>query len=132
MTQSRHISVSVAAAASRVYAYASDPSQLPAWAAGLATSTMEQVDGQWFAQSPMGRVRVDFTGPNELGVLDHTATLPGGEQVLNPMRVISDGTGCEVVFTIRQRPGMSERQFDDDCRAVAADLNTLRALMERS
>jgi hypothetical protein len=93
---------------------------------------MEQVGGHWFAQSPMGRVRVDFTGPNDLGVLDHIVTLPGGEQVLNPMRVISDGTGCEVVFTIRQRPGMSEQQFDDDCRAVAADLDTLRALMERS
>ncbi len=132
MTQSRHISVSIAATPARVYAYASDPSQLPAWAAGLAQSTMEQVGGQWFAQSPMGRVRVSFTGPNDLGVLDHIVTLPGGEQVLNPMRVISDGTGCEVVFTIRQRPGMSEQQFDDDCRAVAADLDTLRALMERS
>ncbi len=132
MTQSRHISVSIAATAARVYAYASDPSQLPAWAAGLAQSSMEQVGGQWFTQSPMGRVRVNFTGPNDLGVLDHIVTLPGGEQVLNPMRVISDGTGCEVVFTIRQRPGMSEQQFDDDCRAVAADLDRLRALMERS
>jgi len=132
MTPSRHISVSIAATAGRVYAYVADPAQLPAWAAGLAQSTMEQVGDQWFAQSPMGRVRVDFTDANDLGVLDHTVTLPGGEQVLNPMRVIPDGTSCEVVFTIRQRPGMSEQQYDDDCSAVAADLDTLRALMERS
>ncbi len=131
MTRSRHISVSIAATACRVYAFAADPAQLPAWAAGLAQSSMERVGDQWFAQSPMGRVRVDFTGSNELGVLDHTVILPGGEQVLNPMRVIPDGTSCEVVFTVRQRPGMSEQQFDDDCNAVAADLDTLRALMER-
>ncbi len=132
MTQSRHISVSIAATAARVYDYASDPSHLPAWAEGLAQSTMEQVGDQWSAQSPMGRVGVDFVGRNALGVLDHIVTLPSGEQVLNPMRVIPDGTGCEVVFTVRQRPGMSKQQFDDDCRAVAADLETLRALMERS
>ena len=131
MTRSRHISVSIAATACRVYAFAADPAQLPAWAAGLAQSSMERVGDQWFAQSPMGRVRVDFTGTNELGVLDHTVILPGGEQVLNPMRVIPDGTSCEVVFTVRQRPGMSEQQFDDDSNAVAADLDTLRALMER-
>ncbi len=130
MTPSRHISVSIAATASRVYAYAADPAQLPTWAAGLAQSAMEQVGDQWFAQSPMGRVRVAFTDANVLGVLDHTVTLPDGEQVSNPMRVIADGAGCEVVFTVRHRPGMTDQQFDDDCRAVAADLDTLRALQE--
>lgn len=131
MTQSRHISVFIAAPAPTVYAYAADPTRLPTWAAGLAQSSLEHVDDTWFADSPMGRVRVDFTGPNDLGVLDHTVTLPGGEQVLNPLRVIPDGTGCEVVFTVRQRAGMSEESFEDDCRAVAADLDALRSLIER-
>lgn len=88
MTLSRHISVSIAAPAATTYAYAADPANLPTWAAGLARTTIEQVDGHWVAASPMGRVRVDFTPANNLGVLDHTVTLPSGEQVLNPLRVI--------------------------------------------
>ena len=130
MTPSRHISVSIAAPAAAAYAYAADPAHLPAWAAGLAQSTVEQVDDHWVAESPMGRVRVAFTPANDLGVLDHTVTLPSGEQVLNPLRVIPDGEGCEVVFTVRQRPGLSADDFEGDCRAVLADLETLRSLLE--
>lgn len=130
MTSSRHISVSIAAPPLVVYAYAADPTHLPAWAAGLARTTIEQVDGHWIAQSPMGQVRVDFTAPNDLGVLDHTVTLPDGEQVLNALRVLPDGAGSEVVFTVRRRAGMSEQDFERDCEAVAADLQVLASVVE--
>lgn len=132
MTSSRHLSVAIAAPAQVVYAYAADPAHLPTWAAGLARTSIEQVDGAWIAQSPMGQVRVDFTAPNDLGVLDHTVTLPDGEQVLNAMRVIPDGEGCEVVFTVRRRAQMSQADFEHDCQAVAADLRTLASLAERA
>ncbi len=45
----------------------------------------------------MGRVALAFVPRNDFGVLDHDVTLPSGETVYNPMRVIADGTGCEVV-----------------------------------
>jgi hypothetical protein len=131
MPPSRHISVFVAASAEDVYAYAADPRHLPAWAAGLARSTVEQAGGHWVVESPMGPVRVDFAPANDLGVLDHTVTLPDGEQVLNPLRVIPDGEGCEIVFTVRHRAGVSEADFERDCRAVLTDLETLQALLER-
>lgn len=131
MTASRHLGVAIAAPAGAVYAYAADPSHLPTWAAGLAGTAVEQVDGGWYADSPMGRVRVDFVEPNDLGVLDHVVTLPGGERVLNPLRVLPDGDGCEVVFTCRRRPGVSREEFEQDCRAVAADLEALRSVVER-
>lgn len=130
MTPSRHLSVSIAAPARPVYDFAADPTHLPTWAAGLAHSAVEQVGDAWFVLSPMGRVRVDFVEPNDLGVLDHTVTLPGGEAMLNVMRVIPDGADCEVVPTVRHRPDMTDQQFEDDCTAVAADLSALRALME--
>ncbi len=34
---------------------------------------LRQVDDQWVADSPLGRVVVSFVGPNELGVADHAA-----------------------------------------------------------
>ena len=46
------------------------------------------------------------------------------------MRVIPAGQDCEVVFTLRRRPGMSDAEFSDDAGAVAADLARLRRNLE--
>jgi hypothetical protein len=128
--ESRHISVSIARAAGEVYRYASSPANLPDWAAGLGDS-IEEVDGRWVAQSPMGRVVVAFVAENDLGVLDHRVTLPSGETVYNPMRVIPEGEGSEVVFTVRRRAGMSDEDLRRDAEAVSADLAALKRLLER-
>ncbi|GAA3098211.1 SRPBCC family protein [Streptomyces rectiviolaceus] len=129
-TASRHLSVRIDRTAEDVYAFASDPMNMPAWAHGLGRS-IKKIDGQWVAESsPMGRVVVTFVPRNELGVLDHDVTLPSGETVYNPLRVISDGTGCEVVFTLRQQPGTSDADFERDAGMVAADLDRLRQLTE--
>lgn len=126
---SRHISTHIDRPAGEVYAYASNPANLPEWAQGLGGS-IDRIDGQWIAESPMGRVVVAFAKENELGVLDHDVTLPSGEVVYNPVRVIADATGCEVVFTLRRQPGMSDADFWRDGDAVAADLSALKHVME--
>ncbi|GAB3562278.1 SRPBCC family protein [Spelaeicoccus albus] len=127
---SRHISVTIERPAADVYTYAADPSNLPQWAAGLANSAVEFDDGEWVAESPMGRVRVSFARRNDFGVLDHTVTLPSGESVFNPLRVISYGDSCEVVFTVRRRPSMTEAEFDSDADAVSRDLASLKRRCE--
>ncbi|MHA3704637.1 SRPBCC family protein [Jatrophihabitans sp. YIM 134969] len=129
---SRHVSTTVAASAAEVYALASDPARLSDWAAGLAATPLHQDGGTWVADAPFGRVTVEFAPPNAFGVLDHVVTMPDGEQVLNPMRVVPWGDDrCEVVFTVRQRAGMTDEAFAADAAAVAADLASLRALVER-
>ncbi|WP_030617303.1 SRPBCC family protein [Streptomyces fulvoviolaceus] len=126
----RHISIHIDRPAEEVYAYASTPSNWPEWAHGLGHS-VEKVDGQWIAESEgLGRVVVAFARKNEFGVLDHDVTLPSGEVIHNPVRVIVDGAGCEVVFTLRRRPGTSDEEFGQDADAVAADLATLKRVME--
>jgi hypothetical protein len=130
MSTSRHLSEHIDRPAQEVYAYASNPANAPEWAAGLAGS-IEQVDGEWVADSPMGRIIIKFAESNEYGVLDHDVTLPSGETGHNPMRVLPDGAGCEVVFTIRQRPGMTDDDFTRDGNAVQADLLTLKNLLEK-
>ena len=64
-------------------------------------------------------------------MFDHNVTLPTGELVHNPIRVHPDGEGCEVVFTVRRRPGMSEEEFARDAGLVAADLARLKGILER-
>ena len=103
-TESRHIGDWIGLPADDVYDYASDPANLPRWAPGLGSS-VENSAGRWFVQTSMGRVGFAFVPRNEYGVLDHDVTLPSGEVVYNPMRVIPDGHGCEVVFTLPAAPG---------------------------
>jgi hypothetical protein len=129
-SRSQHISVGIDRPASTVYDFAADPLNLPKWAAGLAGSTVERDGERWFTDSPMGRVTLAFAPDNDFGVLDHDVTLPTGETVHNPLRVISDGDGCEVVFTLRQRPGVTDDEFQRDADSVAQDLATLKALLE--
>lgn len=126
---SRHLSVRVDRPAREVYEFAADPDHLALWAAGLG-GPVRRSDGGLVVDTPGGAVTVAFVGRNDLGVLDHVVTLPSGERVYNPLRVIPDGAGCEVVFTLRRRPGMSDEAFDDDAAAVLADLATLKRLLE--
>ncbi len=127
---SRHIGVRIERPASEVYEFAADPLNLPRWAAGLAGSTVERDGDRWFTRSPMGRVTFTFAPRNEFGVLDHDVTLPSGQTVRNPLRVIADGDACDVVFTLRRRPEMTDADFERDADAVATDLATLRSVLE--
>jgi hypothetical protein len=91
---------------------------------------VENVDGRWFVETPSGRVGFAFVERNEYGVLDHHVTLPSGELVYNPMRVIPDGDSCEVVFTLRRLPDMSDEDFARDAGLVQADLTRLKHVLE--
>jgi Polyketide cyclase / dehydrase and lipid transport len=131
LLETSHVATSIERSAEEVYSFVSDPRNLPAWAAGLAEQAVERVDGRWVVESPMGRVTVAFAPANPFGVADHDVTLPSGEVVVNPLRVIPNADGCDVVFTVHRRVGTTAAAFDADISAVTADLATLRVLMEQ-
>jgi len=128
-TASSHIGQRIECSARVAYDFASDPANLPAWAAGIGGSITE-VEGQWRVPSPEGDVVVEFVAANDLGVLDHTVVLPDGTSSYNPMRVIADGEACEVVFTLRRQPSMTDDDLARDAAAVAQDLLTLKRVLE--
>jgi hypothetical protein len=130
MSESQQLSTYIERPAAAVYAYVVDPANLPTWAAGLSGS-IEQREGRWFAESPMGEVEVTFVPVNPYFVLDHDVKLPDGTTFNNPMRVIADGTGCEVVFMLRRRPDQSDEDYKADATAIRTDLATLKRLLER-
>ncbi|HEX9398038.1 MAG TPA: SRPBCC family protein [Burkholderiales bacterium] len=107
------LSVSINAEPSRVYEFASNPLNIPKWAAGLA-----------------GAVKVEFVEPNHLGILDHRVTLPSGRSVMVPLRVNAKGSGSEVVFTLIQERGMTDKQFAEDAKLVMKDLAALKKAVE--
>lgn len=125
---SRHVGVRIDRPAAEVYRYAADPAHLPQWAAGLATGIRTEA-GHWYADSPMGPIEIRMAPNNPYGVLDHDVITPDGTVMSNPMRVVADGTGCEVIFTVRRRQ-LTDAEFDRDAAAVLADLQSLKALLE--
>ncbi|TCL73902.1 SRPBCC family protein [Rhizobium sp. BK251] len=113
-----------------VYDFAGEPENMPLWASGLA-SGLERDGDSWIARGVLGTVRVSFVPRNEFGVIDHTVTIESGLRVYNALRVVPNGDGCEVMFTLFRMPGMSDEQFSADADHVLKDLTTLKTLMER-
>jgi hypothetical protein len=113
MLPARHISVSIARPWREVYDFASSPANFPRWADGLD-----------------GEAKVEVSPTNDFGVIDHDVVLPDGTKVHVPLRVIANGNGAEVVFTLFQRDGMSDDEMARDAAMVSRDLAGLKALLE--
>lgn len=127
--RSRTIGVALAMPPDPVYQFVRNLHNLPHWAAGLCQS-IACTDGAWIAQTAAGPLRIEFAPLNPFGVLDHTVTLPDGQQVYVPLRVIANGSGSEILFTLLQTPSLDDRQFAADAAQVEADLLRLKALLE--
>jgi len=129
MSNSKTLSVSVGRKPAEIYDFILDPENLPRWAPAFSQSAIKS-GNEWKVESPDGLVTIRFVERNEFGVLDHWVTMPSGQVVLNPMRVIPNGDGSEVVFTLYQRPGMPDDKFEADAQMVASDLQTLKITLE--
>jgi hypothetical protein len=113
-----------------VYAFAAKPDNMPFWASGLASGLARDGD-DWIADGgTIGNVRVRFAPANDFGVIDHTVTLPDGRIVENALRVVPNGDGAEVMFTLLRQPDMDDAAFESDAAHVARDLDTLAKLIE--
>lgn len=127
--ESRHFSVFINRNVGDVYDFVSNPENFPRWASGLGKS-LKKVHGEWLAETLEGPVKVRFTERNELGVLDHWVIPKPGLQIYIPMRVIPNGSGCELIFTLFRLPDMSDEKFAADAEWVMRDLTALKWLLE--
>jgi hypothetical protein len=100
--------------AGEVYAFVSDPNNLPTWASGLSAA-----------------VKVRFVERNAFGVLDHFVRVDSGPEVYMPMRVFPNGEGAEVLITVFRQPGVSDEKFAEDTHWVRRDLEALKTLLEK-
>jgi hypothetical protein len=127
--QAHNISISIELDFDGVYEFTSRPENFPRWATGLATA-LEPEGDHWVANTPDGQVRVRFTPQNEYGVLDHHVTLPDGAEIYSPMRVVSNGSGSEVIFTLFRTSEMTDETLARDIEWVTNDLGVLKRLLE--
>jgi hypothetical protein len=130
LLQSRTLSISIGCRPDNVYAFVSNPENLPRWAAGLCKSVRKSGAG-WVVETAQGPMNLRFVKSNDLGVLDHYVTPAPGVEVYAPIRVLANGSGSEVLFTLFQLPGMSDEKFAEDSGLVTRDLETLKGVLER-
>jgi hypothetical protein len=129
--EAHHVSVTIARSPDEVYRFTRIIERWPEWAHGIGTSVRPDGDA-WIAKGPLGEVTVRFADDNPFRVLDHDVTLPNGQQFHNAFRVIPNGAGSEVVFSVFRQPGATDQAFREDWQAVDNDLRTLKQLLERS
>lgn len=122
------ISVQIAREPAAVYEYVADLNNLPCWATTFCKAIRKEGDG-WLMESSLGTLAIRLTPENSLGVLDHYLTPPDGETIYVPLRVVANGSGSEVIFTLYRLPGVSEADYAADAVLVRQDLNTLKELL---
>lgn len=128
--EARTITVRIDRPFATVLDFLADPTNWNEWAFGLGKNIRQSKDG-WIADSGGGSARIRFTPRNNFGVVDHTVIRSSGQRVYVPMRLIVNGSGCELLFTLFREPNMSDTQFDSDAEFVQRDLNRLKSLMEK-
>jgi hypothetical protein len=127
--RSKTLSVSIASDPDKVYEFVSNPKNLPKWATTFCRS-VRRSEGEWVIDTPQGPMTIRIVGHNDFGVLDHYVSLTPGTEVMVPMRVVPNGSGSDVIFTLFQSPGMSDEKYAEDIRLVERDLGTLKEILE--
>jgi hypothetical protein len=127
---SRTLSVSIRCSPGKVYEFVTNPENLPKWAQGLGEAVSRQ-GPDWIVDTPQGPMKIRFADKNRFGVMDHYVTTPSGDEVYVPMRVLANGSGSEVLFTLFRLPDVSDEKYAEDMRMVDRDLKALKDLLEK-
>lgn len=126
---SRCLSITIERSFNDAYEFLRQPLNFSRWASGLANS-LHQVDGRWMAGTPEGPMEVRFSAPNAFGVLDHWVYPASGAPIYIPLRLIENGSGCELSLTLFHLPHMTEEKFAADAEWVMKDLKAAKQVLE--
>ena len=129
---SRTLSVSINSKPKAVYEFVLNLENLPRWAKMFCRS-IKLLNGEWIAEILQEQAKVRITKRNDFGILDHYVKLlssPNVDEVFVPMRVVQNGDGSEVIFTIFELAGMAEERYAEDIRMVEQDLKNLKSIIE--
>ncbi len=125
----KNISVSINKPVYQVYQFASNPKNLPSWVEFIKSVTRGAGD-IWMAETDLGNLKIEFAPENEYGIIDHKVTLPDNSTVNNPMRIVANGKGSELIFTLFWMPARTEEEFNQDAKLVESDLKKIKRLLE--
>ena len=128
--KSQTLTISINCDHKKVYEFVSNMENMPRWAKTFCRS-IKKSDGEWVIETSQGPMGIRIAPKNDFGILDHTVIPAPGVEVFVPMRVVPNGSGSEVIFTLFQQAGMSDENFAKDQGMIEQDLATLKQIMEQ-
>ncbi|MBB6735636.1 SRPBCC family protein [Cohnella zeiphila] len=128
--QWKMISVAIERRPEEVYDYAANPEHFPEWATSFCRSVRRSGD-EWEIETAQGTMSLRFAERNPYGILDHYVRGESGPELLNPARVVADGPGSRVIFTVIQPSDRPDAAYAMDFRDAEQDLQTLKRVLER-
>lgn len=129
--ESRTLTITIDHPARAVYDFIREPTNLPRWASGLADEVRHD-DGRWIGTSDFGTVAFAFVPENDFLIADHVVTLSDGTEVGNPVRVLPNDEGADVILTVIREQGQGDEAFANVLATVQTDLDRLRDVLEAS
>ena len=129
--QTKILSVTVTRPYEDVYAFLADLKNYPLWASGLGKLRRRMGANEWLIETlDGGTAQLRLTPANDFGICDHYVAPEDADEIYIPMRVIRNGEGADVIFTLFQGEGMTDAQFKKDEAHVRKDLDALKAHLE--
>jgi ketosteroid isomerase-like protein len=124
-------SVDIQAPFERVFAFLANPINWPHYAVVNLRSASPGENGWFKMVTKFGAGEIRVTPVKELGILDHEWRDPQAHWTV-PARIVPNGDGVTVMYTLFQPPVMTDQQFDHAMKDMDIEMNTLRELMEGS
>ena len=128
------LSVTIDAPVDRVTADLADASTHPEWGTGFFAGPARPVgDGVWKSTVPMmgGEVSMKVDADVDCGRIDlylAPAGAPFGPPL--PIRVIPNGDGCDVLFTLGRFPGQPDEEWTAGLESMQHELANLKVRHE--
>jgi len=121
--------ISIVSPPTAVIGFLRDVYNWKSWAPWIRTIERSS-ERDWVLDTEIGTMKLHFVEPNPFGVLDHVVALASGVRAFNPMRVVPNGRGSELIMVVFHRPQATSEEFERDVAAVRADFARLKVAAE--
>ena len=111
-----------------LFAYVSDPTNLPAWAPDFAASVAPGPDGSWVVESAEGARRIVVRASSAVGVVDFVSA--ADPQWGAFMRLLPSGVDTLVTFSLLFAGDSAGDVVETAMQGAALELATLREILE--
>ena len=120
-------SVAIDAPPERVHQFMADATNIPRWAPAFATA-IRPSDKHWIATTDNGEAEIVVASSPDSGTLD---ILSAADRTRGAFaRVISNGPGSEVLFTLFFEPGTPEQAVTAQMTVVDDELANIKQLIQ--
>ena len=129
MTAVYTASTYIVADRAEVFDYVRVPENQPRWAKNFVRSTNAIGGGRYVMETPAGPMTYRVEADPNRGTVDFIFDGAQGENIL-PARVVPQGNGSIVTFTITRTPNMDDRAWEAGMRGMDDELAELKRLLE--